>query len=281
MSSYKQRTLDFLDIEWATYIERFNRWPAEYGAGRVKEQGYDRFRDMLAHIVSWWEEAMPILLAIAEGREYERRKYDFNAFNAEAVARYKDWDEAEFLVHFEKTRQRAAGDLRSMNEAAWENRRLRAWVDGVFIHHAREHLVALSRFLTLDTLRNEWATYVEDYEKVDDKDAFLKKQGFESFHDLVAHIIGWWEEGARIVQGILGQPGFTWQDPETDAFNLELTRKYKDWPDDKLLDLYEAARLSMIDLAARIPDDAFLDKDIENWLAADVVGHYDDHAPNG
>jgi hypothetical protein len=32
----------------------------------------------------------------AEGREYERRKYDFNAFNAEAIAKYKDWDEAEF-----------------------------------------------------------------------------------------------------------------------------------------------------------------------------------------
>ena len=43
---------------------------------------------MLAHILAWWEEAMPIILAIAEGREYERKKYDFDAFNAEAVARY-------------------------------------------------------------------------------------------------------------------------------------------------------------------------------------------------
>ncbi len=281
MSGYKQRTLDFLDIEWATYIERFNRWPAEYGAGRVKDQGYPRFRDMLAHILAWWEEAMPIILAVAEGREYERKKYDFNAFNAEAIAKYKDWDKREFLSHFEKTRQKAAAGLRSMNEAAWDNRRVRSWVNGVFIHHAREHLVALSRFLALDTLQNEWAAYVEDYNKIGDKDAFLKKQGFASFHDLLAHIIGWWEEGARIVRGILDQPGFTWQDPDTDAFNVELTRRYQDWPSENLSNHYETTRLAMLDLVARIPDDAFLNKDIESWLAADVVGHYDDHAVDG
>jgi hypothetical protein len=127
-----------------------------------------------------------------------------------------------------------------MNEAAWENRRVRAWINGVFIHHAREHLVALSRFLAVDTLKNEWAAYVENYNKIDDKDAFLKKQGVESFHNLLAHIIGWWEEGARIVRGILDQPGFTWRDPDTDA-SSGLTRKYK-LADDRLLDHYEATR---------------------------------------
>src|SRR5688500_4716519 len=148
MTSYKQRTLDFLEIEWATYIERFNRLPWDEGAKRVKKQGYEQFRDMLAHILAWWEEAMPIILAIAEEREYERKKYDFDVFNAAAVAKYRDWDEKELLAHFEKTRQKTAADLRSMNDAAWENRRVRAWVNGVFISHAREHLVALSRFLT-------------------------------------------------------------------------------------------------------------------------------------
>ena len=61
---------------------------------------------MLAHILAWWEEGLPIILAIAEEREYERKKYDFDVFNAEAVAKYKSWDEAEFLAHFESTRQK-------------------------------------------------------------------------------------------------------------------------------------------------------------------------------
>ena len=125
MSNLKQRTLDFLEIEWATYIERFNHWPAEDGRKRVNSQGYEQFRDMLAHILAWWEEGMGIILAIAEEREFERKKYDFDVFNAEAVAKYKDWDEAEFLAYFEKTRQKVVADLRSMNEAAWKNRRVR------------------------------------------------------------------------------------------------------------------------------------------------------------
>jgi hypothetical protein len=235
---------------------------------------------MLAHVLSWWEEGMGIILAIAEGREYERKKYDFDVFNAAAVEKYKTWDEAEFLAHFEQTRLKVIADLGSMNEAAWEERRVRGWVNAIFIHHAREHLVALGRFLALDILENEWATYVQDFDQLDEegKKEFIGKQGFGNFHDLLAHIIGWWEEGARIVNGILDEPRFTWQDPPTDAFNLELTGKYSAWSNADLFAHYENTRMAMLALVAKIPDDAFLNPGVEGWLAADVVQHYNDHA---
>lgn len=278
MLAYKQRTIDFLEIEWATYIERFNRLPAEERLKRVKAQGYQRLRDMLAHVLAWWEEAMPIILAIAEEREYARKKYDFDAFNAEAVAKYKSWDEAEFLAHFEKMRQKAASDLKSMNEAAWENRRVRSWVNGVFIHHAREHLVALSRFLTLDTLENEWNTYIEDFEKIEDKDGFLKKQGVENFRELLGHVIGWWEEGERIITDILKDANFKRQDYNTDAFNAELIVKYKKLSDTEAQKQFENKRQAMIQFVHDLPEEAFTNMDIEGWLAADVVEHLDEHA---
>lgn len=278
MLTYKQRTLNFLEIEWKTYIERFDRWSAEEGLERVNDQGYPRFRDMLAHILSWWEEAMPVILAIAEEREYERKKYDFDVFNAEAVAKYKDWDEAEFLVHFEKTRQKAAADLKSMNESAWENRRVRSWVNGVFIHHAREHLVASSRFLILDTLQNEWNTYIEDFEKIKDKDKFLKKQGVENFRELLGHVTAWWEEGERIITGILKDPNLKSQDLDTDAFNAELIVKYKKLSDAEAQKQFENKRQDMIRLVNDLPDEAFKKKEIEGWLAADIAEHFDEHA---
>ena len=280
MLPYKQRTLNFLEIEWGTYIERFTRWPAEQGLKRVEAQGYQQLRDMLAHIVAWWQEGMEIILAIAEEREYARKKYDFDAFNSEAVAKYKDWDEAEFLAHFEKTRQKTATDLKSMNEAAWENRRVRAWVNGIFIHHAREHLVASSRFLILDTLQNEWNTYATDFEKVEDKEEFLKKQGVGSFRELLGHVIGWWEEGERIITGILKDPNFNWHAKrrDTDAFNAELIVKYKKLSDKEVQKQFESKRLEMIMLTNNLPEDAFTNKDIEGWLAADVVEHFDEHA---
>jgi hypothetical protein len=152
-------------------------------------------------------------------------------------------------------------------------------VNGIFIHPAREHLVALSRFMVMDLLQNEWAEYVTDFNRLDDekKREFLAEQGFASFRDLIAHIIGWWEEAARIIAGILNLPGFTWQNRDTDAFNRELTEKYSTWRDDDLFSHFESVRAALIDLTAGLPDDAFLNGDIAGWLKDDVVGHYDDH----
>src|SRR5688572_7179495 len=106
----KQRTLAYMDREWGTYVERVNRLPVDEQARRVKEQGYEAFRDMLAHILAWWEEGMGIIHAIAEGRPFERKKYDFDVFNAAAVSRYGSWDEAKFMAHFENTRQEMESD---------------------------------------------------------------------------------------------------------------------------------------------------------------------------
>ncbi|MCI0554321.1 MAG: ClbS/DfsB family four-helix bundle protein [Anaerolineae bacterium] len=283
----KGRTLLYMEREWGTYVERFNRLPEDEQVRRVNEQGYESFRDMLAHILAWWDEGMRIILAIAEERPFERKKYDFDVFNAEAVARYKSWDEAEFMAHFEKTRQKMESDLKrcpervegSMNEAVFENRRVKSWIRGIVILHAREHLVALSRFMVMDMLENEWGTYIEDFNRLDDeqKSEFLSKQGFESFHDLLAHVVGWWEEGARIITGILDSPGFTWQSHDVDVFNEELIKKFAAWSDDDLFKHYETVRLALLELTARLPDDAFSNKDIEGWLKDDVITHYDEH----
>lgn len=275
----RQRTLEYMEFEWGTYVERFKRLPKEEQSKRVKEMGYESFRDLLAHILAWWEEGMEIVRAIAEEREFERKKYDFDVFNSEAVAKYKSWNEAGFMAHFEKTRQKTEADLRSMDEAVFENRRVRSWLNGIIFHHAREHLVALSQFLVVDILENEWAEYTENFKRLDaeKQNEFLSKQGVENFHDLLAHIIGWWEEAARIITGITDSPSFTWTDPATDQFNLELTKKYSAWSDNDLFEHYSTVRQALVELVADLPDDAFLNKDIESRLASDVIWHYDSH----
>jgi hypothetical protein len=283
MSITKQRTLDFIEQEWGTYVERFQRLPKEVQESRVRNMGYECLRDLLAHILAWWDEGMDIIRAVAEEREFERKKYDFDAFNAQAVAKYKPMEEAQFMALFEQTRRKMAADLGSMNEAVFENRRIRNWLNGIVFLHAREHLVALSRFLILDVLQNEWSEYVDKFNRLDleKQNEFLRKQGVESFHDLLAHILGWWEEGARIITGILQTPDFTWTDHDVDRFNEVLKRKFSTWSYDDLLEYFEVVRLTLIELVSSLPDDAFLNADIEDWLAADVVEHYDEHAVPG
>jgi hypothetical protein len=279
----KQRAIEYMEQEWGRYVERFHRLPGDEQDKRVKQMGYESLRDLLAHILAWWDEGMGIIRAIAEERQFERKRYDFDIFNAEAVAKYKPWEEAEFLAHFENTRRNMIAELRSMDDSVFENRRVRGWLRAVITHHAREHLGALSRFLVLDMLKQDWATYIEDFQRLEPEKQkeFLSNQGLDNFHDLLAHIIGWWEEGARIINGILGSPSFTWDDPEVDSFNAELTLKFSTWSDDDLFQHYESLRLALIDLVERLPEDAFLNKDIEGWLADDVVRHYDEHPVPG
>jgi hypothetical protein len=268
-----------MQYEWGTYVERFQHLPEAKQKTRIRKNGYESFRDMLAHILAWWQEGMEIIHAIAGEREFERKKYDFDLFNAEAVAKYKSWNEAEFMVYFEKTRQEMEADLGSMPESLFENRRVRSWLNGIVFQHAREHLVALSRFLTLDMLENEWSEYVERFRRLDAEKQrdFLSKQGVESLHDMLAHVIGWWEESARIITGILDTPGFQWTNPEADQFNLMLTAKFASWSEEDLLKHFEIVRLALVEMVVELPDDAFLNADIEDWLASDVVEHFDDH----
>jgi len=279
----KQRALDYLEHEWGMYIERFQRLSPEEQEQRLRETGYESLRDLLAHILAWWEEGMTIILAIAEEHTIERKKYDFDVFNAEAVARYASWEEGTFLAHFEQARQKMASDLQSLNDSVFENRRVQAWLQAVILGHASEHLLSLSRFIVLDILENNWATYIQDFQKLapEKQNEFLSRQGFATFHDLLAHIIGWWEEGARIIQGILDSPSFLWENHEVDAFNRELTEKFSAWSDDDLFMHYEGLRLALVELVQRLPEDAFRNKDIESWLAEDVVEHYDEHSIPG
>lgn len=279
----KQRTLDFMEHEWGTYVERFQRLPEEVQESRIRNAGFESLRDLLAHILAWWDEGMDIVRAEAEGREFERKKYDFDVFNAEAVAKYKSMDEAEFMALFENTRQKMAAELGSMQDAVFEKRRVRNWLNGIIFLHAREHVIALSRFLALDVLQNEWSGYVDRFNRLDlDKqNEFLTKQGVESFHDMLAHILGWWEEGARIITGILETPGFTWTEHDVDRFNEVQKRKYETWSYDDLLEYFEIMRLTLIEMISSMPEDALLNADIESWLTADVVEHYDEHAVPG
>jgi hypothetical protein len=60
-----------------------------------------------------------------------------------------------------------------------------------------------------------------------------------------------------------------------------LKRKFETWSENDLLEYFEIIRLTLIEMVSGLPDDAFLNADIEDWLAADVVEHYDEHAIPG
>ena len=131
----------------------------------------------------------------------------------------------------------------------------------------------------MQVLEEGWGGYIVQFNALspEAQSSFLLKEGFDNFHDLLAHIVGWWEEGLWIITGILDEPGFTWEERDTDAFNLELIQKYRAWRDEDLLLHYENVREALLHLVADLPEDALTNNDIRDWLYADVIEHLEDH----
>lgn len=131
----------------------------------------------------------------------------------------------------------------------------------------------------LEALETGWGQYVRRFQRLspEAQTQFLQRQGFARFHDLLAHIVGWWEEGLRVITGILDEPGFAWQEHDVDAFNAVLVRKFSAWSEVDLLLHFENVREAMIDLVAELPDNALENQDIRGRLYADVLEHLEEH----
>jgi hypothetical protein len=131
----------------------------------------------------------------------------------------------------------------------------------------------------IHVLEGGWGVYVRQFDALsrEAQAAFLQKEGFETFHDLLAHVIGWWEEGLWIITGILEDPSFTWEERDVDAYNRELVEKFRSWSEEDLLQHYENVREAMLNLVADLPEDALTNKDIYYWLKEDVIEHLEDH----
>jgi len=120
----------------------------------------------------------------------------------------------------------------------------------------------------IHVLEGGWGVYVRQFNALspEEQTVFLEKQGFERFHDLMAHVIGWWEEGLRIITGILDDPSFTWEDRDVDAYNLELIEKFRSWSEEDLLLHYENVREAFLNLVADLSEDVLSNEDIHYWL---------------
>lgn len=140
----------------------------------------------------------------------------------------------------------------------------------------------MAKFTLTDVMRvleEDWGRYIKQYRELtpEDQRAFLQTQGFETFHDLLAHVIGWWEEGLWIITGILEDPNFAWEERDTDSYNLELIEKYRSWKKEDLLLHYENVREAILNLVAELPEDVLSNKDIRYWLYEDIITHLEDH----
>ncbi len=274
-----QRALGYLNVEWPAYMPRIRAASPERQAEFLEAQGYARLADLLAHIAVWWEEAYGIMLATLEGRETPRKKYDFDEFNAAAVARFKDSSESEVLAFFEAGRQKFLDFLRDHPGAVEEHRRVANRFYAVVIHHAGEHSFAASRFLTLDWLTNDWAEYVADFSSLsaERQQKFLERQGFTRFRDVVAHLVAWFGEAHTGIHEFAKDSNYKHPSRDIDAFNAEMVEKYGRMKEEEVWAAFESARLKLVELVTNLPEETLRQPRVQAWLMGDVIEHYFEH----
>ena len=134
------------------------------------------------------------------------------------------------------------------------------------------------RSTLLDCLA-DWGRTVDKFHRLpaDRQAAFLLRQGYPRFGDLLAHVSGWWQEGIRVVEGVRADEHFVYAEPDTDAFNARVVEQAQGQSEAALEAQFEAMRVRMVHLVEESPAEVLAHPLVQEWLIADIVEHYEEH----
>ena len=140
-------------------------------------------------------------------------------------------------------------------------------------------MTTLTRQEFLNILQRDWATYVQRFQCLspDAQSAFLVKQGYARFADLLSHIIAWFEVGHHAVERYLTDPKSQPREYDVDAFNAEAVAKVGGFDEDNVIESFEKMRNFMLEFVKALPDTAFEDERVVNQLNMELVGHLSGH----
>ncbi len=140
-------------------------------------------------------------------------------------------------------------------------------------------MTELTREQVVSTLRDDWGTYVERFERLspEARAAFLARQGYARLADLLAHVVAWWEEGLQAIPALLDDPNLSSPDYDVDTFNAQAVERFRGLDELAVIRAFEAVRQAWLDLVARLPDDALRNRRITDRLHIEVIGHLAEH----
>ena len=138
----------------------------------------------------------------------------------------------------------------------------------------------ITRKQVLDTLNNDWATYVKRFHRLspEEQSAFLAQQGYARLGDLLGHVIAWWEQGLPAVEKYLIDPSFKPADQDVDTFNARAVARFQPIDESTVIQTFDRMRQAWVDLVTRLPEQAFQNEKIAFQLHIELIGHLAEHA---
>ncbi len=131
--------LDMLQREWAAYPERLHALSDEEQKQFLEKQGFPRLRDLLAHIVAWWEEGLQLIDSIAKDPSYRMPDIDVDAYNARVLEMFGALDEADVWKRYEAARVALIELLMNLPVEVYEHKQVQDWLKSDVIDHYFDH----------------------------------------------------------------------------------------------------------------------------------------------
>lgn len=135
----KEEVLRGLDLDWGTFVERFQKLSPEAQHEYLAEQGYARLGDLLGHVCAWWQDGMGVVAMLRENPEMPPKEYDVDLFNKQAIERFAPMSDAEVIQEFEATRQQMRKLAESLPEEAYHEGRIARRMRIEVVGHYDEH----------------------------------------------------------------------------------------------------------------------------------------------
>lgn len=140
-------------------------------------------------------------------------------------------------------------------------------------------MAACTREQLISTLTDGWGRYPAAFHALSPQEqaAFLEKQGYKRFADLLAHVTAWWTDGMQVIKEILASPSYNGREYDVDAFNASAVEKYSSMDEDGVTQVFEKTRAAMLNLIQSLPDEAFSNEWVLRRLEIEVIGHLKEH----
>ena len=136
---HRQEFLNILQVDWATYVQRFQRLSPGAQSVFLIKQGYVRFADLLSHIIAWFEVGYHTVEEYLTDPKSQPKEYDVDAFNAEAVAKAGGFDEEIVIESFEKMRNFMVEFVKALPDTAFEDEKVVNQLEMELIGHLSDH----------------------------------------------------------------------------------------------------------------------------------------------
>jgi len=126
---------------------------------------------------------------------------------------------------------------------------------------------------------DEWGNFPSKFKALpsDTQAEFLRDQGYDSLHDILAHVGVWWEEAQGIIRDAIENRDRPPRKYDFDEFNAASLNRFKSTPEADLLTWYESQLEAMTALVSSLSDDEMKIRRVYGWLDGVVLEHLKEH----